>query len=207
MLIFADDSGDPGFRLDKGSSPVFVIALVIFDDNLEAERTSLAIKELRRELKSSDRYEFKFNKTNRVFRTAFFEKIKKFGFKVRAIIVKKDSIYSPYLTSNKESFYNHIIMQVLKHHGGSIDNAKLRFDKRGEQNIRNELRSYLSRELDNKANHIFSDLKFVDSKQNTLIQLADMVAGCISSSYSNKYPKYLELIRKEGRIENLWEFK
>src|SRR5438874_1920901 len=72
MLIFVDDSGDPGFRFDKGSSSIFVIALVIFNDTLEAEKTSVAIKELRRKLKVSDFYEFKFNKTNRKFRNAFF---------------------------------------------------------------------------------------------------------------------------------------
>ena len=62
MIIFIDDSGDPGFKLQKGSSSYFVIAFVLFDDPLEAERTSLAIKDLRRKLKASDYYEFKFNK-------------------------------------------------------------------------------------------------------------------------------------------------
>ena len=41
---------------------IIVIALVIFDDTLEAEKTSLAIKELRRKLYVHDLYEFKFNK-------------------------------------------------------------------------------------------------------------------------------------------------
>jgi hypothetical protein len=30
MLVFIDESGDPGFKLDGGSSPVFVAAMVIF---------------------------------------------------------------------------------------------------------------------------------------------------------------------------------
>ncbi len=54
MLIFIDDSGDPGFKFSKGSSFYFVICLVIFDDNLEAEKASITIKELRRELKLAD---------------------------------------------------------------------------------------------------------------------------------------------------------
>jgi len=33
MLVSLDDSGDPGFKLGKGSTPCFVIAVVIFDDN------------------------------------------------------------------------------------------------------------------------------------------------------------------------------
>ena len=44
MLVFIDDSGDPGFKLQKGSSPVFIIACVIFDDELEAEKNSCCHK-------------------------------------------------------------------------------------------------------------------------------------------------------------------
>jgi len=207
MLVFIDDSGDPGFKLQKGSSPVFVISLVIFDDNLDAEKASLAIKELRRKLKVSDRYEFKFNKTNRKFRKLFFNAIGRFSFRVRAIVVRKKIIYSPRLQTHKENFYNHIIMQVLKHSGGKIKSAKLKFDKRGEKALRDQLRVYLSRELDNKRRNIFKDLKFVDSRQNTLIQLADMIAGAIYSSYSGKDRTYLTFLKRSRRVEDIWEFQ
>lgn len=66
MLVFIDDSGDPGFKLDKGSSHFFVISAVLFDDNLEAEKTAVAIKELRRELKFGDDKEFFNISTQRV---------------------------------------------------------------------------------------------------------------------------------------------
>ena len=207
MLVFIDDSGDPGFKTQQGSSPVFVISLVIFRDSLEAEKTSLAIKELRRKLKVSDRYEFKFNKTNKKFKDAFFEAVIPFGFQVRAIVVKKGDIYSLRLQNNKENFYNYIIMQVLKHNGGTIKNAKLKFDKRGEKTLRDQLRVYLSSQLDNKRRKIFSDLKFVDSRQNTLVQLADMVAGALYAHYSGKDKTYLGKLKKAGRIEDIWVFK
>ena len=96
-------------------------------------------------------------------------------------------------------------MQVLKKSGKKFQNAKLKFDKRGEKRIRNELRAYLSRELNNKKNNIFSDLKFVDSKQNNLIQLADMVAGCIASHSKDKDEDLYKIIQK--RVEDIWEFK
>jgi len=206
MLVFIDDSGDPGFKVEKGSSKVFVIAMVIFKDNLEAERASLAIKDLRRKLKMSDLSEFKFNKSSKKFRQIFIESIKKFDFKIRAIAVDKKDIYSQRLKTHKENFYNYVIMQVLKN-SKSIKNAKLKFDKRGEIEIRNQLRVYLSRELDNKKNNIFSDLKFVDSRQNTLIQLADMVAGSIFSFYTGKDKSYLEELKKSKKVEDVWSFK
>lgn len=36
MLVFIDESGDTGLKLDKGSSKYFVITLVTFEDNEEA---------------------------------------------------------------------------------------------------------------------------------------------------------------------------
>ena len=207
MLVFIDDSGDPGFKLHKGSSSIFVIALVIFDDELEAEKTSISIKELRRKLKVSDKYEFKFNKTNRSFRNSFFKTVRNFEFRIRAIVVKKELIYSSHLKNYIENFYNYVIMQVLKHSGGTIKNARLKFDKRGERILRNQLRVYLSLQLDNKNKKIFKDLRFVDSRQNTLVQLADMVAGAIFSSNSGKDKSYLETLKKAGRIEDIWPYK
>lgn len=207
MLVFIDDSGDPGFKFQKGSSKCFVIALVIFDDPLETEKTSLAIKELRRKLKLSDYYEFKFNKMNKKFRDAFIETVRNFSFRIRAVVVRKEVIYSPRLRNYKEDFYNYIVMQVLKQSKGIIKKAKLKFDKRGEKTLRDQLRVYLSRELDNKVSKIFTDLKFVDSKQNTLIQLADIVAGSIHAAYTNKDKTFLNKFERVKRIEDIWDFK
>jgi len=205
MLVFIDDSGDPGFRIGKGSSPIFVIAMIVFSDQLEAEKTSVTIKELRRKLKVSDLYEFKFNKTNRKFRNAFINAVVNFKFKIKAIVVDKQIIRSPRLRGYKEDFYNYIIMQVIKH--SNFKNAKLRFDKRGEKTLRDQLRVYLSHKLDNKNKQIFKDLKFVNSKQNTLIQLADMTAGSIFASYTSKDKSYLNKLKEAGKVDNIWEFK
>ncbi len=206
MLVFIDESGDPGFKIGKGSSSVFVIAMIIFDDTLEAEKASLAIKETRRKLNVSDLFEFKFSKTDTRFKNTFFKAIQPFKFRIRAITVTKEIIYSQKLRTEKENFYNFIVMQILKQ-GKTIKRAKLRFDSRGEKALRDELRIYLSQQLDNKHKSIFTDLKFVDSKRNTLIQLADMVAGAIAYSCSGKTKKYLEELKVTNKIEDVWPFK
>ena len=43
MLVLIDESGDPGFKLAKGSTPYFVVAMVLFQDLDQAERASIAI--------------------------------------------------------------------------------------------------------------------------------------------------------------------
>lgn len=207
MLVFIDESGDPGFQMHKGSSPVFVITLVIFDDELEAEKCAVALKDLRRKLKFPDTVEFKFHKSRPPIVKIFLETSAAFKFRIRAIVVKKKRILSKRLRTDKESFFNYTVKMVLKNHGGTIKNAKLRFDRRGERTLRDELRVYLSRELDNKRSNIFKSLKFVDSKQNILIQLADMVAGSIAAYYKEKDKKFLGLLKRKRRIQNIWEFK
>ena len=140
MLVFIDDSGDPGFQVHKGSSPVFVISLVIFDDELEAEKCAVALKELRRKLKFPDTVEFKFHKSRVAVKKAFLETASNSKFRVRAIITKKEKILSRQLRTDRESFFNYMVKMVLKNHGGTIKNAKLKFDRRGERALRNELR-------------------------------------------------------------------
>jgi hypothetical protein len=197
ILVFIDDSGDPG--LGPESSPVFVIALFIFDDTLVAEETALAIKKLRRELHFPDDVEFKFHKSR------FLETVIQYPFRIRAIVVEKDKIRPKFTGTDKETFFNHIVLTVLQQTKGTVRHAKLRFDKRGERRIRNELRAYLSQALDNKVKNIFTDLKFVDSKRDNLVQLADMVAGSIAAYYKGHTTELFSLLQK--RVEDIEEYR
>jgi len=203
QLVFVDDSGDPGFG--NKSSKVFIIALIIFDDHLVAEETGLAIKKLRRELRFPDTIEFKFHKSRQEIKQRFLETAVKYSFRIRGIVVEKEKVRKQFKGTDKETFFNHIVMTVFKEAHGTVKNAKLRFDKRGERRIRNELRAYLSRELDNKVKNIFSDLKFVDSKTDNLVQLADMVAGTIGTYYKGINRELFGIIKK--RVEDIEEYR
>ncbi|MFZ2970658.1 MAG: DUF3800 domain-containing protein, partial [Minisyncoccia bacterium] len=132
MLVFIDDSGDPGFKLDKGSTSHFIIAMVIFDDELEAEKTAVAIKELKRKINFKEQTEFRFFKTRKDFRIKFLETISGFDFRVRCLIVDKSIIHSDELKNNKNSFYAYFIKEVLKNSNNSILNAKVRMDGSGD---------------------------------------------------------------------------
>ena len=99
MIVFIDDSGDPGFKIEKGSSTHFTIAMVCFDDDLEAEKTAVAIKELKRKLKLKDNEEFKFSKSCRDYRIEFLKIVNKFNFRIRCLVVDKTKVYSPELQS------------------------------------------------------------------------------------------------------------
>src|SRR2546430_1617476 len=178
MLVFIDDSGDPGFKLDKGSSKHFVIACIIFDDNLDAEETALKIKRLRRALTWRDDHEFKFNKMNKMLRLQFLQEVKSCNFRVRAIVADKSVIRSPELRSNKHKFYNYMIKEVLSKSDGKIENARIRLDGHEDRAYKKAANAYFRQQVNLRGN-IIADMKFVNSKIDNLIQLADMVARSI----------------------------
>ncbi len=210
MLVFLDDSGDPGFKVKKGSSPCFVIALVIFDDHLEAEACAVDIKKLRRELGLSDHFEFKFSKCCDRFRKAFLRRVAQSAFRIRAIVMRKEVIYSPELRQAKDNFYRYAIKMVLQHSFGTITKARLKMDGHEDREFRRELFSYLRKQLQVTRNGepILEDVRIVDSQNNVLIQLADMVAGTLRRYAEQEKAdaiRYRNLIAK--RIEDVWEFK
>jgi len=208
MLVFIDDSGDPGFKLDKGSSSHFVIAMVIFDDELEAEKTAVAIKELRRQLGFSERAEFRFFKTSKNVRLKFLEVVKKFNFRIRYLVVDKSIIYSSELKDNRDSFYSFFIKETLKHNNDSILNAKIRIDGSGDRIFRKSFLSYLRRELNSSQKKVMKNCRMIDSKTNVLVQMADMIAGSINR-YNNKdksdHKSYKQIIQKH--IQDEWIFR
>jgi len=205
MIVFIDESGDPGFKVSKGSSLHFVVALVIFDEELYAEEAALKIKKLRKKLKKSERFEFKFNKCSQELRKAFLNEIKSCQFRIRAIVFNKEKIYSSYLRVNKENYYNFALRQVLEHNNKTISNAKLRLDGRGEKEFRRQLTTYLRRHLNLRTKKIIYNLRFRDSRKDVLIQLADMIVGSIRRCYDQQtkdHKVYREIIKHKE--EDVW---
>ena len=204
MLVLIDESGCPGFKLDKGSTPFFVVAMVIFNDFNVAEQTSATIGELRENLRVKP--EFKFNKSSNDVRDSFFDAIINYDFSLRALVAEKKAIYSKYLRENKESFYNFFIRSLMSYDEKHLNAAKVKIDGSGGKVFQNSLTSYLRKQLPESK---VKNVKLVDSKRDNLVQLADMVVGAIARSYNvtrKDNDRWLKKLRNGGRIGNIWNF-
>jgi hypothetical protein len=203
MLVFIDESGDPGFKVSKGSSAVFTAVLVAFRDRAQAIPTQLAIEALARRLRIQP--EFKFNKSRPEVRDAFFEAMMPFGFCVRAIVVEKEKIYSLRLRTNKEAFYGFFIKSMLKFDDGLLSAAKVVIDGSGDREFKQQLRSYFRLHL---GPNRLEKLSFRDSRSDCLVQLADMCAGAIARSYKDDRSdagRWRAMLKP--KIEDIWEFE
>jgi hypothetical protein len=207
QLVFVDDSGDPGFKLDRGSTSYFVIACVIFDDALAAKEADIAIKRTKNKLGLSGSYEFKFNGTKKKYIKEVLSAVKDLNFRVRAMWVDKTKMDGSKLANHPRAFYNYAIKHVLLH-SPNLFGASVKLDGRDDKSCEAETRSYLRKKV-NSEEYKISKVTFSDSKKSALIQLADLVAGSIHRylrTEKTDFDEYLSILKKAGRIESICRF-
>lgn len=178
MYVFIDDSGDAGFKLGHGSSEHLVIVCCVFESADDAEIAADLIRAFRASLKWHPQQEFKFSKTREDIRLAFFKAVHPAKFFVRSIVIDKKIVMSDKFKTDRVSFYNYAIQEVLTNSFGTISNAKVRIDGKGSREYVKAAEKYF-KEQANQRNPVIDKVKFVDSKSDQLIQLADMLAGAI----------------------------
>jgi Protein of unknown function (DUF3800) len=201
MLVFIDESGDPGFKLQQGSTSHFVAVMIIFYDYKQAEDCSQAIKALQAELKFST--EFKFNKCRPEIKDLFISRVLPFQFEIWGLVIAKDKIYSENLKRNDDKFYNYFVKLLLES-GAELINAKIKIDGSGDREFKRKLEKYLKNQLPKEA---VKSVKFEDSKKNALVQLADMAVGAVARSYKEKPDANRWRLMLSNKIKNCWEFR
>jgi len=113
--------------------------MTIFNKFVEAQKASEEINLLRKKLRVKP--EFKFSKSHHDIRDAFFEKVMRFDFRVRALVVNKDYIYSPHLRERKESFYNFFIRNLMQHDNQLLSDAIIKVDGSGNREFQRAMAS------------------------------------------------------------------
>lgn len=201
MLVFIDESGCPGFKFTRGSDPVFGLGMVIFATGEDARATEQSMLTLRRRLQHKP--EFKFSKSSDALRDAFFRTLVNCPFVVRALIVRKDALYSQHLRASVDSFYNYFVKMLMAHDDGALDAARVRIDGSGSQEFQRSLGAYLRRELGQRI----KDVKMSDSARDPLMQLADMCIGAITRAERDRADsgRWREMLAP--RIGDIWLFR
>jgi hypothetical protein len=210
QLVFLDESGDAGFKLHAGSSPVLVVAAVVFETPMDAEATAQRIRVFRdAEVRRGDGFQFHFTNVCQEWRLGLFRAVARCPFAVRAVVMHKAGIREgSQLRRDGRRLYHFTVNMLFRHALGEIEDAKVFIDgDAGRQSLR-RMCSELRREHNTEQRRLIGEIKFVPkSANNLLVQLADMVTGGIARSYRQDRADrdgYRQAL--QPRIRNVWEF-
>lgn len=206
MLVFIDESGDPGLNIEGGSSRYFIVALVAFDDHDEALAADDRISRLRTEQGFPAKFEFHFNKMKPAYRRRFLEAVASYNFFYCAVVMDKSKL-TERVFPFKESIHKYACGLLLEEVKPRLNNAIVVVDGSESKKFRQELKSYLVRKLkDHSGKSFIKNVRIHDSTTNNLLQLADMVVGSVARSFSGKKDsrEYRNLITHREMNVEVW---
>lgn len=182
MLVFIDESGDAGMQGKPGSSRLFIVTAVLFEDNDEAARCEMRIAEIRSQLRVSERFEFHFSRCSNEYRRAFLAGISGSQFFYHSIVLNKAKLYGPGF-QQKSSFYKYAASLVFENAKAQLLQAKVIIDKCGDREFRDQLSKYLKNRMNDGDKILIRKVTMEASHSNSLLQLADMVWGAVNRSF------------------------
>lgn len=181
-FIYIDDSGDPGLTSEGSSN--FIIASVVLVSKEARDSLAQAIDEYKKGLDWKEYEELKFHKTHKDTIRLAIKTANKYDYSAYAIVINKSKLNIHSLSSvEKNSIFLYTIKELLIKL--KLPDSDIIIDGIRGPKYTKKARTYLRKEL--KDNGIKTGkISFEDSRNNPLVQLADLVAGSVARSLTNK---------------------
>jgi hypothetical protein len=180
MLVFIDESGDPGMKGKLGSSDYFVVTAVIFEDRDEAQACDSRIDAIRAEWFKGRPFEFHFNSCSRDIRQRFLVQTANFEYLYMSFIFNKAKLSGEGF-QYKNSFYKYAVNLLFQNLRPHLKDATVVFDRCGNRDFQQELKKYVGKRVNERGREqSVRKIKTNNSESNNLLQLADMVCEAVA---------------------------
>lgn len=199
-----DETGQTGFRFDSGSTELFVITLILTNNQ---EVIANSIQQIKFDIGLPNLKEFKFHDTPHKFRLHFFNSLQNHEFVVRSLFVEKRLLPDRFSGIKSWQFYGFFIASLLdKLPYQEINNTTLIMDEFGPvkattREIRESLRKL---ELWSESSDPIKNIIMRRSQSEPVIQVADMCGGAIYRWLATGDDTYYRIIKRKTL---LWEFR
>ena len=173
----ADESGDVSFSFEKGASRYFVVVAICTE---APDTLRQSISDFRDRSGLPQEYEFKFSRvTTMTLRKRVFSMLAEQDFECWAVIVDKTTLADTFRVMQGLEVYLYFVSELIGLIPGTQrEHATLILDEFGSaKQTRRELRRVL------KARDVspgFHQMRTARSRSESLLQVADLVAGAIS---------------------------
>jgi len=203
QIVILDDSGDLGIHGSNTSH--FIIAAVVIVGEADVQNLTAAVDQYRRELGWKETHEFKFNTTKKDIIEELINKIRSYDFSAYAMVLDKRKIPVTPDIIDSTSLYYYVMKELLLRL--DLQSPLITIDGIGGKRYMQRIRAYLRQNL--KASGIEKcEIRFADSKKDSLIQVADIVAGSIARSFRDDRTnagKFLGLL--EDKIVRIFDLE
>ncbi len=207
MQVYVDESGDPGMKHKPGSSPVFVVSAILFEDDESARECRARIRDLHKRLGWGPRQEFKFNKTDNEIKDQFFEAVGSCDFMHVSVVLNKKKLIGPGFQF-KDSFYKYTTRLVFSNAKPHLTAASIVMDQCGSREFRDQMSKYLkTHTADSTGDSPIKSVRTEKSHACELVQLADMVVGAVARSVQTHRPnagKYRAMVAHRELSVQVW---
>ena len=184
MLVFIDESGDPGMNLEGGASEFFVVTAVSFQEEEHAVACCKRISTLRTEAGLPARIELHFAKSSDKVRHRLLRGVASSNFFYRSVVIDKKKIDPSVVPKGRKSFHQYAVGLVLESWRANLIGATVDVDKGGGESFSRSLCRYVSQNFkDRDGKPLLKRVRTCDSKASNLMQLADMVCGAVARSF------------------------
>lgn len=195
--LWIDESGDCGFKFNKGSSRFLVITAVYLIGENKNSDIEKAINKLKSELNLNQDYEFKFSRCKNTFKNDFFRIINNLDIQYKAIIVDKKNLKAPALRFQSQQLYCELVRRLLYDNDPPLEKSILVIDEATAKIHHKEFNRVLKKYL---SKNIVSKIRQTRSRSNIMIQIADMIAGSIFRKYEKDDDNYYQMIKNKEKI-------
>ena len=200
-FLYIDESGSTTLKNAASNHLIIGTVLVLDHENL----TSLtdAMNEFRTKLGWKELQEIKFMLTKKSIILDLLKFIQPFEFKVYGLVIDKRKITTLQHLEDDKSLYNYAIKELLIRL--ELTDTVIFIDGVAHKRQAERIRTYLRQNL-RQHGVVKSKIRFVDSRKEVLIQLADVIAGSIARSYNERKANNKEFIKLlEPKIEDIFE--
>ena len=206
MLAFVDESGDTGFKLGRGSSPLFAVSMVVFADRGEAHRCDEHIAQLRSDLALRASHEFHFSHNAPWIRAAFLAATQPFAFDTHAVVLDKARVSADGLGAAAGDLYQMALNLLFDESAHRLQRAIVTLDATGGRGTQRRLAASLRQQLNASDRGSSHRVKFERSSGNNLLQLADYVVALAARRHAGEragtdlYRRYLSSKETTWRV-------
>ena len=195
-------------KLGAGSSDLFILTAVLFQDRDEARRCDEHFASIRRELRLPPHYEFHFHHESRKMRAGFLERVAPFDFYYFAVVLEKGRLNIPVWNPAfqfKESVVKYAAGILFENAKPYLKEATVVVDASGSKEFGNQLARYLRRRIKDEGGFRFiKKVRTARSYGDNLVQLADMISGTLWKSFTHQDGSYRRLVLAREVSVEVW---